>query len=310
VNADEVIDAHYEPAPLAVVDAESMPPALFNTTDPVEVVAQATRVANALMGVIESKKLYKQIGTKKHIYVEAWQTCGVMLGVTPVCEWSRAVDDGWEARVVVKNARGFVMGAAEAQCLKSEQSKRSWDGYALRSMAQTRATSKALRSVFGFVVVLAGYNATPVEEMPDEPAAPVPQPAATRVAQPDPKSAVIARAIAAGVIPAGAGIDELRAYCADKGVVATPVAVNAHLDALAAQKPAEAKETRNPGEVSVQQRALAMTLHKKLGHDDDFRAVMYDSRFGKSSFKQLSKEEVSALIDELQDAIAKVGGEA
>jgi hypothetical protein len=33
-------------------------------------------------------------------------------------------------------------------------------------MAQTRATSKALRQPLGFVMTLAGYSATPAEEMP------------------------------------------------------------------------------------------------------------------------------------------------
>jgi hypothetical protein len=33
-------------------------------------------------------------------------------------------------------------------------------------MAQTRAVSKALRGPLGFVVTLAGYEATPAEEMP------------------------------------------------------------------------------------------------------------------------------------------------
>jgi hypothetical protein len=35
-------------------------------------------------------------------------------------------------------------------------------------MAQTRATSKALRQPLGFVMTLAGYAATPAEEMPRE----------------------------------------------------------------------------------------------------------------------------------------------
>lgn len=39
--------------------------------------------------------------------------------------------------------------------------------FQLRSMAQTRACSKALRNVLAWVVVLAGYQATPAEEMPD-----------------------------------------------------------------------------------------------------------------------------------------------
>jgi hypothetical protein len=37
--------------------------------------------------------------------------------------------------------------------------------FQLRSMAQTRACAKALRNVFAWVVVLAGYKPTPAEEM-------------------------------------------------------------------------------------------------------------------------------------------------
>jgi hypothetical protein len=42
-------------------------------------------------------------------------------------------------------------------------------------MAQTRATSKALRVPLGFIVVLAGYEATPEEEMPTIVSGPSPE---------------------------------------------------------------------------------------------------------------------------------------
>src|SRR5678816_2244550 len=38
--------------------------------------------------------------------------------------------------------------------------------FQLRSMAQTRAASKALRNALAWVVVLAGYRPTPAEELP------------------------------------------------------------------------------------------------------------------------------------------------
>ena len=37
--------------------------------------------------------------------------------------------------------------------------------FQLKSMAQTRAEAKVLKSIFGWVVVLAGYRTTPAEEM-------------------------------------------------------------------------------------------------------------------------------------------------
>lgn len=91
---------------------------------------------------------------------------GTMLGVFPVVEWTRPVQDGWEARVEARTLAGQVVGAAEAECLRSEKQWKSRDDYALRSMAQTRAVSKALRGPLGFVVTLAGFEATPAEEMP------------------------------------------------------------------------------------------------------------------------------------------------
>lgn len=166
----------------AVVDAEVVDEAgtelevhqdhsatLFRTDDPVQVLEKATRTADALAKVIKSRKLTSNIKGKEHVKVEGWQTLGSMLGVTPVCVWTRQIDNGWEARVEARTLDGRVVGAAEAMCLKSEGRWRSADDYAVRSMAQTRATSKALASPLRFVVTLAGYEGTPAEEMPSDP---------------------------------------------------------------------------------------------------------------------------------------------
>jgi hypothetical protein len=149
---------------------------LFRTEDPVEIIRRATETADALARVIKDKQLFKQIGNRNHVLVEGWTLLGTMLGVFPVVEWTRQIDGGgWEARVEARTLGGQVVGAAEAQCSRAEKewgptpSKgRMRDDYALRSMAQTRATSKALRGPLGFVVTLAGYEATPAEEMPAE----------------------------------------------------------------------------------------------------------------------------------------------
>lgn len=144
---------------------QAQPGTLFRTDDPVQVLARATETANALRDVITRQNLYKRIGDKNHILVEGWQTLGAMLGVTAVCEWTRPLENGWEARVLAQTLDGRVIGAAEAQCLSTEG--KPWntaEGYAIRSMAQTRATSKALASVLRFVATLGGYDGTPAEE--------------------------------------------------------------------------------------------------------------------------------------------------
>jgi len=149
--------------------AQPAPVNLFRTEDPAEVIRRATSVATQLAQVIEAQELFKQIGKKKHVLVEGWTLLGTMLGVFPVCEWTRKTEDGWEARVEARTLAGAVVGAAEAECLRSESLWKNRDDYALRSMAQTRATSKALRQPLGFIVTLSGFSATPAEEVPTEP---------------------------------------------------------------------------------------------------------------------------------------------
>lgn len=152
------------------------PSTLFRTDDPVEVVERASRAADALKDVIVKQRLTKRISGRDHVLVEGWTTLGAMLGVFPVCVWSRRTDalagehgHDWEARVEARTLDGRTVGAAEALCSRDEKTWEKRDDYALKSMAQTRATSKALRGPLGFIITLAGFAATPAEEMPREP---------------------------------------------------------------------------------------------------------------------------------------------
>jgi hypothetical protein len=143
---------------------------LFGTTDPSEVLTRASEVANALTGVIRSKRLYVVVKGKAHVRVEGWQLLGSMLGVTAVCTSTEPVDGGFKATVEARTFDGRTVGRADALCTKREK-RGPWkdaDEYALLSMAQTRATSKALRGPLGFVIQLAGYDPTPAEEMPND----------------------------------------------------------------------------------------------------------------------------------------------
>jgi hypothetical protein len=141
---------------------------LFRTDDPVEVVQKASAVAAALKDILRSQRMVQDIRGKEYVKVEGWQTLGSMLGVVPVVAWTREIEGGWEARVEARTLDGRVIGAAEAMCVAAEGG--NWGAKATsnsrRSMAQTRAVSKALRGPLGFVVTLAGYEATPYEEMP------------------------------------------------------------------------------------------------------------------------------------------------
>lgn len=170
---------------LAVQSAELAPTStLFGTDNPGEVVRRSTAISTELARLVRSQNLVVKIGQGEHVKVEGWTLLGSMLGVFAVIEWTRPMIEndervGWEARAVATTMGGATVGAAEAECLRSESAwsfdppPNKWgkkpparDDYALRSMAQTRAVSKALRLPLGFVMQLAGFDPTPADEMP------------------------------------------------------------------------------------------------------------------------------------------------
>jgi hypothetical protein len=60
---------------------------------------------------------------------------------------------------------GAAISHAEAECRFSESNWKNSDSYAVRSMATTRAVSKVCRIALSSVMVMAGFAATPSEEM-------------------------------------------------------------------------------------------------------------------------------------------------
>jgi hypothetical protein len=170
-----------------VRDDESAVATLFRSAEPTEIVANAAQTAHALAEVIKKQKLDVSIQGRRYVRVEGWTLLGSLVGVFPICTWTRQLENGWEARVEARTLAGALVGAAEAMCLRSERNWSDRDEHTLRSMAQTRATSKALRQPLGFIVSMAGFEATPAEEMPPveaevvevrAPSAGIPSPAA------------------------------------------------------------------------------------------------------------------------------------
>jgi len=157
---------------VSVVPAE--PPTVLlgvvQASAPGELVKAATEVANALGGVIESKKLYNSINGRRYVRVEGWTTLCAMLGCLPR-EVSVSRNEGGTYEATVELARmndGAILTRASAECGMDEPTWAKRPDYARRSMAVTRATSKACRIAFSWVMVLAGYEATPSEEIPRE----------------------------------------------------------------------------------------------------------------------------------------------
>lgn len=143
---------------------------LFSSS-PAATIEFASKVATVMRDVFEKQKLYAEIQGKKFPKVEAWTTMGAMLGIIPKERSIVELSDGsYEATVdLVSVATGHVIGGASALCGKEEKRWSHAERYAVRSMAVTRATSKAYRLGFSWIMTLAGYEATPAEEIPDEP---------------------------------------------------------------------------------------------------------------------------------------------
>jgi len=157
---------------------------------PSEVIAAAKAQAEAVMDVVESKRLYQLIRGKKFLQVEAWELIGQFNGTIAKVESVERVEigdvSGYKATAVLIDREGKEIGRAEALCMGDEPNWRNKPEYQLMSMAQTRAVSKVHRLRYSWIAVLAGYEPTPAEEMDGvelrrEPApAPAPARAETR----------------------------------------------------------------------------------------------------------------------------------
>lgn len=129
----------------------------------------AHKAAKTLMSWVAQKPKKVLIKGEQYLEFGDWQILGRFYGSTVSTEWTRAIERngkvwGYEARVVVLKD-GVVISSAEGMCTRSEKRWMQADEYAIRSMAQTRTSAKALRNAFGWVAELAGMKSTPAEEM-------------------------------------------------------------------------------------------------------------------------------------------------
>jgi hypothetical protein len=152
---------------LQIIDAEVLPE---KRETPGEQLARAQEMATPLAKLIEDRKLFSNISGKKYTRVEGWVPLARFNGTIPREISNEAREDGsYVARVQLVNVNtGAVLTEASAEC--GGPSEPMWQGRvpnARRSMAATRATGKACRLAYSWIMVLAGYEATPAEEMID-----------------------------------------------------------------------------------------------------------------------------------------------
>lgn len=153
---------------LEVVVSESVQLGAVQASSPEDIVNRASSVATVLAKVINEKKLFTVINGRKYVQVDGWATLGAMLGVLPREVSSEKQENGYLAFVeLVRTTDGMIIGGASAICTREERNWKGRDEYAIKSMATTRATGKAFRLGFSWIMNLAGYESTPAEEMID-----------------------------------------------------------------------------------------------------------------------------------------------
>lgn len=145
--------------------------ALPQSRPPAVVIAEAQERAKSVADIIRQRGLAKKIQGKEYVQVEGWSTLAAQYGLVPSIAWSRPLDGGgFEAQAELRRMdNGTVVATAQAECGTFEDGV--WPtraAYAQRSMAETRAASKVCRIALSWVMVLAGYSATPAEEVPSE----------------------------------------------------------------------------------------------------------------------------------------------
>lgn len=141
---------------------------LTSLTKPTEVLA----LANSLSDIILRKRLAIDLQGKKYVMVEGWQLAGALCGLYPVVDKVENLSDGditrYRAEVSIKDQEGNIVGSGMAICTNKEKGKERFGEYAICSMAQTRAVGKAMRLKIGWIMKLAGFQATPSEEMGED----------------------------------------------------------------------------------------------------------------------------------------------
>ena len=138
----------------------------LHASSPAALIQSASEMARELAAVINTQKLYTVIQDKKFVGVEGWTTLATMLGVTAREVQTTETVEGVYTSIVelVRMSDGACISRASAEC-GDEKPWNTRAKYARRSMAQTRATGKACRLAFSWIMSLAGYEVTPAEEM-------------------------------------------------------------------------------------------------------------------------------------------------
>lgn len=132
---------------------------------------KAKKLAKQLQQFAKDNNLTANIAGKQYMQVEGWQFIGTQMGLTDVVQTCEPIPSEnpkeikYKAEVTVINQNGTIISRGFAFASNQEKKKTTFEEYAVASMAQTRAIGKAYRNFLSWIVKMAGYEATPFEEV-------------------------------------------------------------------------------------------------------------------------------------------------
>jgi len=129
---------------------------------------QATDIAGLCRDIVINTS--QKIQGRNYVRVEGWQSIAAAHGCIASIDSVTEVEGGISAVASLIDKDGKVRARAEGFVGADEKTWSARAKYAQRAMAQTRAISRVCRSAFAHVVVLmnAGLETTPAEEIPQE----------------------------------------------------------------------------------------------------------------------------------------------
>lgn len=136
--------------------------------------ARAKVLGKELANFAKQNDLSVEIAGKQYMQVEGWQFIGTQLGLTDVIKNCFRITEAeqlvegeikYRADAEIINQHGTVISRGIAYASNKEKKKVTFEEYAVASMAQTRAIGKAYRNFLAWIIKMAGYEATPYEEI-------------------------------------------------------------------------------------------------------------------------------------------------
>lgn len=130
--------------------------------------AKAIQELAALKKFIEDNKLGLDDHGKKYVKVEVWQYLAQQHGLIPTYlseETAYGDTYGVKTTCILHNAQGQEISRSTMIATRDEEFLKNLDRFAVMGLSETRAFARAVKNIYGYLLVALGFNATPWEEI-------------------------------------------------------------------------------------------------------------------------------------------------